>query len=120
MYDTAQLSSFFTRPEATLADGPVPLRQIAETRRAFPDAIIVFEVEVEAPDLLVGLQRCAAAFARSGLELKALRCVSRGRISCRLADRDGAQLVLLRSDLSGPEARIESWTTVIGGSNAAG
>ncbi|SDI92113.1 hypothetical protein [Aliiruegeria lutimaris] len=106
MYDAATL--------ATQPANAIPLEQIAETRRAFPAARVGFEILIETGDALVGLERCASAFRQAGLSLQSLRCSGEGRICCRLLDNNAADLTFLQKELSGPEARIESWTTIIG------
>ena len=118
MYDTARTAPTVPVPQAA-TDSPVPLAQIAESRRDFPGAVLGFEVMVQAPDILAGVQRCAAAIAASGLHLRQLRAHGEGRIFCRLEDAAGADVARLARDLGRPPARIESWTTVIGpGRNA--
>ena len=106
MYDAATLSN----PSDTI----VPLVQIEETRRTFPGARIEFELLIETGDVLVGLEHSARAIRCAGLELRSLRACADGRLLCRLLDLNSADLKTLSRDLSGPEARIESWTTTIG------
>ncbi len=92
----------------------IPLRQIAETRSAFPSIRLTFDVLIETQDVLTGLRHCAEAFDRSGLKLLALRWAEGGRISCRLAESGGSDLTALARAFDGSSARIETWTTTIG------
>lgn len=106
MYDTA--------PHSSRCSYIIPREQINETRRLFPEAELVFDLLIDAPDKLRGLEQCAGAFAAARLELRLLRCTDKGRIACRLVDSGCADLEQLERALSGPLARIESWTTEIG------
>lgn len=109
MYDSARISHPIERARSI-----VPLEQVTETRRTFPGTALSFELLISVRDPLAGLAHCATVFARAGVGLLSLKCTAGGRISCRLADRDTADLELLARDLSGEEAQIETWTTVLG------
>ncbi|WP_102224278.1 hypothetical protein [Acidimangrovimonas sediminis] len=103
-------------PKQTLIPAlAVPVAQILETRRAFPQGELSYEFDVQTADTWQGLAQFSLALAAAGLTPRLLRCGGDGRISVRAEDPGRARLDLLDAWFQGQAlVTLQSWTTVIG------
>lgn len=89
----------------------VPLGQIAEARSNYGDDRLSFEIELQAANLLDGLDELGRVCRLAGLAPQRLRCDGNGRISCALNPGSGADLTAFEA--LKPVLVLERWTTII-------
>lgn len=93
----------------------VPIAEIEDAKRSFPDSEFSYEVLVEFDAALPGIAECAAAFSVAGLACAGLRYGGERRAAFTLRDESGGDLRALADAFGRARAaRLVSWTTVIG------
>ncbi|MEX1663446.1 hypothetical protein AB4874_17730 [Thioclava sp. 15-R06ZXC-3] len=100
--------------DTCLHHAPVPAAQINETRRAFPGARFLYELDFEADDPLQGVAICATGLRGAGLKLNLLRCTAGGVISLRVEDQGEGDLHALTHWLAAQDTvKLRHWVTVL-------
>lgn len=91
----------------------VPVAALSETRATFPGFVIVHEIDFHTDQPWQGLGYVAAACARAGLTLRALRCTAEGRIFCKVVDR-AARIQAFADGLADTDlVALRGWVTVV-------
>lgn len=91
----------------------IPTVALSETRAAFTDYLMVYEMDFRAEDPWRGLQFVAEQCARAGFELHSLRCSTDGRIACRVGDRDARVEDFARQIAGNDCAELAGWTSIV-------